>query len=84
MAKWTGRRFSFINMLSLLKCLFALNFAVPYRVNKHVIIALDVSYWFAGWDPTQDVGGATNFPGVSNTADPGSYRLVGIHFRFNF
>ncbi|MBU0515222.1 MAG: hypothetical protein KJ621_10670, partial [Proteobacteria bacterium] len=69
---------------------FAFNFAVRYRVNKHFVIAPEVSYWYYGWDPTQDVGGGA-MPGRiplpargSMFADFGSAWLAGISFQFRF
>ncbi len=69
---------------------YAFNFAVRYRVNKHFVIAPEVSYWFYGWDPTQDVGGGPGpggrvpVPNGSMFADLGSAWLVGISFQFRF
>jgi len=69
---------------------WAFNFAVRYRVNKHFVIAPEISYWYYGWDPTQDVGGGA-MPGRipvpargSMFADLGSAWLAGISFQFRF
>jgi hypothetical protein len=70
---------------------FAFNFAVRYHVNKHFVIAPEISYWNYGWDPTQDVGGG-NGPLIkrvpvingSTTADLGSAWILGISFQIRF
>jgi hypothetical protein len=58
---------------------YAFNFAVRYRVNRHFVIAPEISYWFYGWDPTWDVGG-----GNAVFADLGTAWLLGISFQFRF
>ncbi len=58
---------------------YAFNFAVRYRVNRHFVIAPEISYWYYGWDPTWDVGG-----GNALFADLGSAWLAGISFQFRF
>ena len=69
---------------------YALVLAVPYRVNSHFSVAPEVGYYFFGWDPTQDVGGPSNWgtPGgattTSTTADRGSAWLLGIRFLVRF
>lgn len=64
---------------------YAVVLAAPFRVNKHFTIAPEVSYWYQGWDPRQDVGGSTN-PGsaTSTTADLGSFWLIGVQFKIRF
>ncbi len=59
---------------------YALNFAVRYRVNKHFVIAPEISYWYYGWFPFADVGGGRN----SMFADLGSVWLAGISFQIRF
>ena len=59
--------------------------AVPYEVNGHFTIAPEVSYYYYGWDPRQDVGGSGNPAAqTSTTADQGSMWLIGIQFVFSF
>jgi hypothetical protein len=59
---------------------YAFNFAVRYRVNKHFVIAPEISYWNYGWNPFNDVG-----PGAASmTADMGSVWLAGISFQIRF
>ncbi len=64
---------------------YAVVLAAPCRVNKQFTIAPEVSYWYQGWDPRQDVGGSTN-PAVatSMTADLGSFWLIGVQFKIRF
>jgi hypothetical protein len=65
---------------------WAVVLAAPHKVNRHFTIAPEIGYYFYGWDPTQDVGGASNWgtPGgatsTSTTADLGSAWLIGIRF----
>ncbi len=69
---------------------WAMVLAVPYRVNRHFSIAPEIGYYFYGWDPTQDVGGASNWgtPGgatsTSTIANLGSAWLIGIRFVIRF
>jgi hypothetical protein len=58
---------------------YGFNFAVRYRVNKHFVIAPELSYWFYGWNPTLDVGA-----GNAMFADLGSAWLAGISFQIRF
>jgi len=59
---------------------YAFNFAVRYRVNKHFVIAPEISYWNYGWNPFNDVGGGA----ATMTADMGSVWLAGISFQIRF
>jgi hypothetical protein len=52
---------------------------VRYRVNKHFVIAPEISYWFYGWNPFRDLGDVN-----AMRADYGSARLVGISFQIRF
>jgi len=66
---------------------YAFNFAVRYRVNKHFVIAPEISYWFYGWDPTLDVGGPVGGglnPQTTMWNDLGSAWLAGISFQYRF
>jgi hypothetical protein len=58
---------------------YGFNFAVRYRVNKHFVIAPEISYWFYGWNPLFDVGA-----GNAMFADMGSAWLAGISFQIRF
>ncbi len=58
---------------------YGLNFAVRYHVNKHFVIAPEISYWYYGWNPHRDVG-----DGNAMFADFGSAWLAGISFQFRF
>jgi len=58
---------------------YGLNFAVRYRVNKHFVIAPEISYWYYGWNPLLDVGA-----GGAVTADMGNVWLAGISFQIRF
>jgi hypothetical protein len=58
---------------------YAFNFAVRYRVNKHFVIAPEISYWFYGWNPLFDVGA-----GNAVVADMGNVWLAGISFQIRF
>ncbi len=60
---------------------YAVVFAAPYQVNRHLTIAPEIGYYFFGWDPTQDVGGPNN---PSTTADLGSAWLMGVRISFSF
>jgi hypothetical protein len=58
---------------------YGFNFAVRYHVNKHFIIAPEISYWNYGWNPHRDVG-----DGNAMFADFGSAWLAGISFQVRF
>jgi hypothetical protein len=58
---------------------YAFNFAVRYRVNKHFVIAPEISYWYYGWNPFLDVGA-----GNAVFADMGNVWLAGISFQIRF
>ena len=65
---------------------YAMILAVPTRVNRHFSIAPEIGYYFYGYNPTEDVGGAN--PGslarTSTQADLGSLWIIGIRFAFTF